>query len=160
MHWRRKWWPTPVFLPGESQGRGSLVGCRLWGRTESDTTEATQQQQQQQPIWRMQMASPCGFNLQFSYYKWSWARFHVYGPHTLPCLWHTCSGLLLIIFFWGGGWFVFILLICRFLYIFWALIFCQFCLLQVSFSFFCLVFCPLSFPFLMSFDEQKLLIFK
>ena len=35
MHWRRKWQPTPVFLPGESQGRGSLVGCRLWGRTES-----------------------------------------------------------------------------------------------------------------------------
>ena len=32
---------TPVFLPGESQGWGSLVGCRLWGRTESDTTEAT-----------------------------------------------------------------------------------------------------------------------
>ena len=31
MHWRRKWQPTPVFLPGESQGRGSLVGCRLWG---------------------------------------------------------------------------------------------------------------------------------
>ena len=41
MHWRRKWQPTPVFLPGESQGRGSLVGCRLWGRKESDTTEAT-----------------------------------------------------------------------------------------------------------------------
>ena len=41
MHWRRKWQPTPVFLPGESQGLGSLVGCRLWGRTESDTTEAT-----------------------------------------------------------------------------------------------------------------------
>src|SRR5574341_1524912 len=39
MHWRRKWQPTPVFLPGESQGRGSLVGCRLWDRTESDTTE-------------------------------------------------------------------------------------------------------------------------
>ena len=33
MHWRRTWQPTPVFLPGESQGRGSLVGCRLWGRT-------------------------------------------------------------------------------------------------------------------------------
>ena len=31
MHWRRKWQPTPVFLPGESQGQGSLVGCRLWG---------------------------------------------------------------------------------------------------------------------------------
>ena len=41
MHWRRKWQPTPVFLPGESQGQKSLVGCRLWGRTESDTTEAT-----------------------------------------------------------------------------------------------------------------------
>ena len=41
LHWRRKWQPTPVFLPGEFQGRGSLVGCRLWGRTESDTTEAT-----------------------------------------------------------------------------------------------------------------------
>ena len=33
MHWRRKWQPTPVFLPGESRGRGSLVGCRLWGQT-------------------------------------------------------------------------------------------------------------------------------
>ena len=41
MHWRRKWQPTPVLLPGESQGRGSLVGCRLQGRTESDMTEAT-----------------------------------------------------------------------------------------------------------------------
>ena len=41
MHWRRKWQPTPVFLSGESHGRGSLVGCRLWGRTESDTTETT-----------------------------------------------------------------------------------------------------------------------
>ena len=38
--------PTPEFLPGESQGQGSLMGCRLWGRTESDTTEATWQQQQ------------------------------------------------------------------------------------------------------------------
>ena len=41
MHWRRKWQLTPVFLPGESQGRGSLVGCRLWGHTESDLTEGT-----------------------------------------------------------------------------------------------------------------------
>ena len=37
MHWRRKWQPTPVFLPGESQGQRSLVGCHLWGRTELDT---------------------------------------------------------------------------------------------------------------------------
>ena len=41
MHCRRKWKPTPVFLPGESQGWGSLMGCRLWGHTESDTTEVT-----------------------------------------------------------------------------------------------------------------------
>ena len=40
-HWRRKWKPTPVFLPGESQGRQSLVGRHLWGCTELDTTEAT-----------------------------------------------------------------------------------------------------------------------
>ena len=39
LNWRRKWQPTPVFLPGESQGRGSLVGCCLWGRTESGATE-------------------------------------------------------------------------------------------------------------------------
>ena len=41
MHWRRKWQPTPVFLSGESQGWRGLVGCRLWGCTELDTTEAT-----------------------------------------------------------------------------------------------------------------------
>ena len=41
MHWRRKLQPIPTFLPGESQGQGSLVGCRLWGHTESDMTEAT-----------------------------------------------------------------------------------------------------------------------
>ena len=41
MHWRRKWQPTPVFLPGESQGWRSLAGCHLWGRTELDTTEVT-----------------------------------------------------------------------------------------------------------------------
>ena len=41
MHWKRKWQPTPVFLPGESQGQGSLLGCCLWDYTESDTTEVT-----------------------------------------------------------------------------------------------------------------------
>ena len=39
MPWWRKWKPTPVFLPGESHGQGSLVGYGPWGRTESDTTE-------------------------------------------------------------------------------------------------------------------------
>ena len=41
MHWRRKWHPTPLFLPGESQGQDSRVGCRLWGHTELDTTKET-----------------------------------------------------------------------------------------------------------------------
>ena len=39
--WRRKWQPTPVFLPGESQEWWSLVGCHLWGCTELDMTEVT-----------------------------------------------------------------------------------------------------------------------
>ena len=39
--WRRQWHPTPVLLPGKSHGQRSLVGCSPWGRTESDTTEAT-----------------------------------------------------------------------------------------------------------------------
>ena len=38
---RRKWQPTQVFLPRESCGQRSLVGCHLWGRIESDTTEVT-----------------------------------------------------------------------------------------------------------------------
>ena len=50
MHWRRKWQPTPVFWPGESQGWWSLVGCCLWGCTESDTTEVIYQQQQQEKV--------------------------------------------------------------------------------------------------------------
>ena len=45
MHWRRKWQPTPVFLPGESQGWGSLVGYCLWGHTELAMIEVMQQQQ-------------------------------------------------------------------------------------------------------------------
>ena len=44
MHWRRKLQPTPVFLPGESQGQWSLVGCHLWSSTELDMTDVTWQQ--------------------------------------------------------------------------------------------------------------------
>ena len=44
--WRRQQHPTPVLLPGKAHGWRSLVGCSPWGRTESDTTEVTQQQQQ------------------------------------------------------------------------------------------------------------------
>ena len=46
MQWRRKWQPSPAYLPGQSQGRESLVGCRLWGHTELAKTDETQQQQQ------------------------------------------------------------------------------------------------------------------
>ena len=46
IHWRRKWQPTPLFLPGKSQGQGSLMGCHLWGHTELDMTEVTYKQQQ------------------------------------------------------------------------------------------------------------------
>ena len=71
MHWRRKWQPTPVFLPGESQGLGSLVGCCLWGHTGSDTTEATWRQQQHvhwvgdaiQPSHPLLSPSPLTLNL-------------------------------------------------------------------------------------------------
>ena len=63
-----------VFLPGESQGRGSLVGCCLWGRTESDTTEATWQQQQQQHLIQL---------FSCSVYPSSTNLFH---PHVYPIL--------------------------------------------------------------------------
>ena len=38
---RRRWHPTPVLLPEKSHGQRSLVGCCLWGHSESDRTEAT-----------------------------------------------------------------------------------------------------------------------
>jgi len=60
MHWRRKWHPTPVLLPGESQGWGCLVGCRLWGHTESDTTKVTAaaaaKSEKDKNIWKSMMA--------------------------------------------------------------------------------------------------------
>ena len=37
--WRRRWHPTPVLLPGKSNGQRSLVGCSPWGGEELDTTE-------------------------------------------------------------------------------------------------------------------------
>ena len=67
MHWRRQWQPTPVFLPGESQGQGSLVGCCPWGHTESDTTEVTWQQQQQHSL-----------NFLFLDYQRGWTSCHVF----------------------------------------------------------------------------------
>ena len=52
MHWRRKWQPPPVFLPGESQGRRSLVGCPLWGCTKSDTTIKSHSSSSSSSRWR------------------------------------------------------------------------------------------------------------
>ena len=51
MHWRRKWQPTQVFLPGESQGQGRLVGCCLWGRTELDMTAVTAAAAAWKTVW-------------------------------------------------------------------------------------------------------------
>ena len=85
MHWRRKWQPAPVFLPGESQGRGSLVGCRLWGRTGSDTTEATQQQQQQHVrmfrAGRHSMRTGSQYNYLSLHWRWGFG-----GQEWLHCL--------------------------------------------------------------------------
>ena len=89
LHWRRKWQPTPVFLPGESQGRGSLVGCHLWGRTESDMTEATQQQQQHVPY--SYFASQLQIYFQSDAYSCRW---YVRGEQ-------TASQLKLAGPFWG-----------------------------------------------------------
>ena len=66
--------PTPVFLPGESQGQGSLVGCCLWSRTELDTTEATQQQQQRARGFpggaSVESAHECRRHKRFGFYPW------------------------------------------------------------------------------------------
>ena len=74
MHWRRKWQPTPVFLPGESQGRGSLVGCRLWGRTESDMTEATQQLYKYCKIYANILYDDLDTSTQFGTHQGSWEQ--------------------------------------------------------------------------------------
>ena len=73
MHWRRKWQPTPVFLPGESHGRRSLVGCSPWGCTESDMIEATQQQQH--TVFSAPFVYP--FSIVYSWYL-CWLIDHVF----------------------------------------------------------------------------------
>ena len=102
MHWRRKWQPTPVFLPGESQGWWGLVGCCLWGRTESDTTEATQQQQQQQQhapiIWYLMMqkcswdqtSQPSPVKIKTSKQNRTCDAFYMYGMTSIMLLDFTC----------------------------------------------------------------------
>ena len=70
-HWRRKWQPTPVFLPGKSHGRGRLVGCCLWDRRESDTTEVTLQQIYGCENWTIKKAE-CRID---AFELWCWRRF-------------------------------------------------------------------------------------
>ena len=94
MHWRRKWQPTPVFLPGESQEWGSLVGCPLWGLTESDTTEGTQQQQQQQHMIFVFLFLPS-----FTPYDCPQAVSHKWHSLFLFCCLYVPHLLLLLLFF-------------------------------------------------------------
>ena len=89
MHWRRKWQPTPVFLPGESQGRGSLVGCRLWGHTELDTTERLSSSSMSLHYFAI---------ANIRHLQWTWVCFLVVYVHqetneTLKCICHEPKGL-------------------------------------------------------------------
>ena len=119
MHWRRKWQPTAVFLPGESQGRGSLMGCRPLGRTESDTTEATWQQQQQKKrmlhsaetqelsrclsknIWLLRFGKAVEdlFSL-VSSKPWKWPAYLAANSHPQSCWWAPLTCFFFFFFWW------------------------------------------------------------
>ena len=69
--WRRKWQPTPVFLPGESQGRRGLVGYSLRGFKELDTTK-------QVTYTHTSIQKPNTNNTNWLHIKsWTWKRFMV-----------------------------------------------------------------------------------
>ena len=114
--WRRKWQPSPVFLPGESQGQGRLVGCCLWGRTESDTTEETEQQYQKQQDVGNLISGSSAFS-KFSLNIW---KFMVHGllkpglenfEHYFTSVWGECNCAVVWAFFgiaflwdWNENW--------------------------------------------------------
>ena len=77
MHWRRKWQPTPVFLPGECQGPGSLVGWHLWGRRVGDD-------------WSNLAAA----NTSPSLMTWPGMIFTIYSPLPWRRQWHPTPVLL------------------------------------------------------------------
>ena len=83
-HWRGKWQPTPVFLPGEPCGQGSLLSCCPSGHIESDTTEATQQQQLPSHFFFFQLVPSFSWphlpRSCFSFHTWDKEAF----PSTLP----------------------------------------------------------------------------
>ena len=83
---RWKWQPTPVFLPGETQGWGSLVDCRLWGRTESiQLKQLSSSLELEISLWEENAENLCwqldrpGWELVFAKCERVWNRNFVYG---------------------------------------------------------------------------------
>ena len=66
LHWRRKWQPTPVFLPGESQGRGSLVSCCLWGPQSRIQLKQLSSSSSSRPSFSTPAILCCGFALDYT----------------------------------------------------------------------------------------------
>ena len=98
MHRRRKWQPTPLFLPGESQGRRSLVGYRLWGRTELDTRTQLKWLSRSSSREETKLNFPQGWPVQGHRVQkwWSWdQKIQSTDPQsdTFSFVWH-CSPLL------------------------------------------------------------------
>ena len=84
MHWRRKWRPTIVFLPGESQGQWSLVGCRLWGHTELDTTNVTSSSSsndikynRKEKEWITFIPSQATAEMFYAHFSWKPSSYHL-----------------------------------------------------------------------------------
>ena len=113
--WRRKWQPTPVFLPGESQGRGSLVGCHLWGRrvghdwSDLAAAAAAQNKNGHSILWSYLRCIPhnCGYSKKSQYIESqtrqteNWGQIHCPGcslsgpPPSDPFSLHLCLALCL-----------------------------------------------------------------
>ena len=97
MHWRKKWQPTPVFLPGESQGRGSLVGC-VYGVTQSRTRlkwlssssrkrrEGNSEEERNLFVWNEWSY------FYYSFSNWRWRSFFLFTHH-FQRKWRTGRGI-------------------------------------------------------------------
>ena len=113
MHWRRKWQPTPVFLPGESQGRRSLVGGCLWGRIEltrlkwlssSSSSSSRNEIHEVSHVWLLSLTCfevhPCcvfqftSFLLVVVYHSIKFLSIHWAVNRHLECTYHNASHLL------------------------------------------------------------------
>ena len=96
MHWIRKWQPAPVFLPGESQGRGSLVGCHLRGCTQSDTTDVTKQLSSSRNVKGLERNYISSFL--FSTKQWSKAKCWAFKSLSISAL--TCRNGWILVTYW------------------------------------------------------------